>query len=399
MVFERSYDQEMLEEINPLNELYYVNVNKQSRKVFQCSFSTVDQGAENVFILATIYDITERIELQKRLEEEEARRQEEMQAVFELIQVESDVFNDFMDDMKEEFEAIDKSLKNDKLSTHEALVKIYQSVHAIKSNSVILGLNVFGNKVHNLESKIKVLRESKTVTFAEMLNLTMEIEKLYEETEGVESSISKLQSYTRKTDKDTKKEQNVKVLEDTLAKAAAKAAEDLKKKVKFVAVDIEPEAVERSPRRVMKEILVQLVRNSVVHGIEEPDIRKAKNKNETGVIKLSIKMTGDNKYTHIRLSDDGKGLDYKKISQKALGLEIIKKEDADNKNVLMKAIFSPGFSTASEEGVHGGRGIGLNLVRDRIKEANGTIKLRSEEEKGTVFSVALPLYERRSDRK
>lgn len=56
--------------------------------------------------------------------------------------------------------------------------------------------------------------------------------------------------------------------------------------------------------------------------------------------------------------------------------------------MLMKVIFAPGFSTAATEGMHGGRGIGLNLVRDRIKEVNGTIKLRSETDKGTVFLSA-----------
>jgi len=57
----------------------------------------------------------------------------------------------------------------------------------------------------------------------------------------------------------------------------------------------------------------------------------------------------------------------------------------------MKAIFSPGFSTAETEGVHAGRGIGLNLVRERIKEINGSIKLRSETGKGIVFFVVIPL--------
>lgn len=155
MVLERSLDQEMLDEINPLNELHYVNARTHEKKVFQCAFSTVERDRGEVFILVTVYDITIRVELQQRLAEEEARRQEEMQALFELMQVEPSVFNDFMEDMEYEFDAIDGILKDEAMSTHEVLVKVYQSVHAVKSNAVILGLNVFGGKVHNLESKIK----------------------------------------------------------------------------------------------------------------------------------------------------------------------------------------------------------------------------------------------------
>jgi len=90
------------------------------------------------------------------------------------------------------------------------------------------------------------------------------------------------------------------------------------------------------------------------------------------------------------LMDDGGGLDYKKISEKAVSSNVIKKEDANNKEMLLKAIFAPGFSTAENEGMHAGRGIGLNLVRDRLKEVRGAIKVRSEPNKGTAFIMAVP---------
>ncbi|MDR1838965.1 MAG: hypothetical protein LBQ93_05195 [Treponema sp.] len=393
MILEHTYDQEILDDINHLNELHYTNKNTSNRKVFQCAFATVERDRGELFILVTVYDITVRVELQQKLAEEEARRQEEMQSVFELIKVEPNAFGDFMEDMEFEFDSIEKVQKNDTLSAHDALVKIYQSVHAIKSNAVILGLNVFGNKMHNLESKIKKLREIQgEVPFAEMLNLTIDIEKISEEKEGFREIIDKLQSYAGDGSGGAGGEkQSVKVMIESLAKTAAKAAEDLNKKIKFIANDIDAEAIDNGPRRVMKEILMQLIRNSAVHGVELPEVRKAKGKNETGVIRFSIKMSEDRKFINIKLSDDGGGLDYKKIAQKAVLNKIIKREDANNKDMLIKAIFAPGFSTADTEGVHAGRGIGLNLVRDRIKEVNGTIKLRSEQDKGTLFFVAIPV--------
>jgi two-component system chemotaxis sensor kinase CheA len=395
MVRERTIDQEMLDDINPLNELHYVNARTGDKKVFQCVFATVERGQGEIFLLVTIYDITARVELQQRLAEEEAKRQEEIQSLFELIQVEPDVFNDFLEDMEAEFDTIEKILKHEQMSAHEALVKVYQSIHAIKSNAVILGLNVFGNKVHALESKIKKLREIREeVPFAEMLNLAVDIEAISQEREGFKEIIGKLQTYAGSGGGGGGEKQNVKVLVESLAKAANRAAEDMEKKIKFIASEIAPEAIDNGPRRMMKDILMQLVRNSAVHGIEKPDDRKAAGKREIGIIKLTIALSEDRKHIHMKLIDDGRGLDYLKIAKKAVSKKLIKKEDANNKDILMKTIFMPGFSTAegsAEEGIHAGRGIGLNLVRDRIKEVNGTIKLRSETGKGIVFFVSIPM--------
>jgi two-component system chemotaxis sensor kinase CheA len=301
------------------------------------------------------------------------------------------VFSDFMQDMEFEFDTIDSILKNDVLSTHEALVKIYQSVHAVKSNAVTLGLNIFGKKVHNLESNIKKMREAEgDVPFGEMLNLTMDIEKLYSEKEGFKDIINKLHTYTKDKSGENVQDRQ-KVLIESLEKTAAKAAEDLGKQIKFSAHDIDSEAVEKVPRRVVKEILMQLIRNSAVHGIETPEERLSKGKKEKGVIKLSIKMSDDQKHVHIKFADDGQGLDYSRIAKKALSQNLIKENETENKDALIRAIFSPGFSTAKSEGVHGGRGIGLNLVRDRLKEVKGTVKLRSDDDKGVIFLISIPV--------
>jgi len=392
MIIEQKYDQEMLDDINPLNELHYVNKRNGARKVFQCGFAIVERGREEVFILVTVYDITAKVELQKRLAEEQNKRQEEMQSVFELIQVDPSVFGEFMEDMEYEFNTIDKTLKDKEMPSHESLVKIYQSIHAIKSNAVILGLNVFGNKVHNMETVIKKMREREgEVPFSEMLNLTMDIEKLSNEREGFKVVIDKLNSYTKD---EGGKNQSLNILITSLAKAADKAAADMGRKVRFVSSDVDLAAVESGPRRAMKEILMQLIRNSVAHGIEPPDVRRAKGKNETGIIRLTIKMV--NMVINIELRDDGKGLDYRKIAEKAVRNKIIRKEDAANKNMLIKAIFAPGFSTADNEGMHAGRGIGLNLVRDRVKEVKGAIKLRSEPDKGTAFLITIPVERRKA---
>lgn len=388
MVFAHTFDQCMLDDINPLNELHYVNAKTGGRKVFNCSFSTIEQAREKTFILAAIYDITAKIELQQQLLEEENKRQEEMKVVFELIQVEPQSFGDFLEDTEYEFERINETLKKKALPAHEALVEIYQSVHAIKSNAVILGLNTFGDKVHNLESRIKKLRDhEEEIPFNDMLDLSMDLEKLSQEKDGFKTTIEKIDSF-KSGSNSRGRNQGRYVLVESLTKTVNKVSKDMGKKTQFVVDGIDNEAIEKGPRRIIKEVLMQLIRNSVAHGIEAPEDRAASGKKETGIIRLSIKLTGGN--IHVKLGDDGRGLDYTKIAQKALQLNLIRPEDVNDKGTLLKVIFSPGFSTAETEGIHAGRGIGLSLVQDRVRNEKGSIKVQTELGKGTIFNILFP---------
>jgi len=386
MVFDRTFDMDTLSEINPLHELRYVDP-AGFKKIFNCTFLAIDMANGETVVLVTIYDITAKTELQERLQREERKRQEEMSSLFELIQVDPITFKAFQEDVEEEFNRIDGILSNNTMSHKEILVEVYQAVHAVKSNAVTLGLNNFGTKAHEVEAEIKKLRDREDeVPFDDMLHLTIEIERLMQEKESFKLIIDKINAF--KVDGE-KRKSNEDLFIESLSKATDKAATDMEKKIRFVASDIDPGAIEKGPRRVLKEVLMQLIRNSVVHGVELPDERRSKGKHETGTIQLSIKHIKNS--IHVRLSDDGNGLNFDRIQEKALNMNLLKAEEASDRNQLLKIIFSPGFSTADdEEGMHAGRGIGLNLVRDRVRDANGTIKLQTESGKGTVFSIVFP---------
>ncbi len=388
MVIDRSFDQSMLDDINPLMELHYAGSNPSHKKVFQCGFATIEKSQGEVYALVSVYDITAKIELRQRLAEEENIRQEEMKSFFELIQVDPIVFSDFLADADHEFAQINKTLKDNTISAQKALVDIYQSVHAIKSNAVILGLNTFGNKVHEIESKIKKLCGHEEVSFEEMLRLSVDLEKLTKEKEGFKTTIERIRSYQSNS---AGRKKNHHVLIESLAKSVDKVSRDTGKKVKFTVGEIDNTAIKKGPRRIIKEVLMQFVRNSVVHGIEMPQERVNSGKDETGVIRLSIKTEKRN--INIKFSDDGRGLDYKKIAEKALKKNLIKPKDAENKKALLNVLFLPGFSTAETENVYAGRGIGLNLVLDRVRSGNGSIKIHSKQGKGTVFNISFPIIE------
>jgi two-component system chemotaxis sensor kinase CheA len=385
MVIKRAYDSKMLDEINPIAEFVYADEINREEKTLRSSFAPVDQDGENL-ILGTLEDVTEARKLEKLLSEEENKREEEMRAFFQVIQVEPRVFGDFIEDTEYEFDRINTTLKNKEITAKEAITDIYQSVHAIKSNAIILGLENFSGKLHDLEDTIKKYRDQFEVTFEDVLHITVRLESIMKEKDKFRDTIGKIEAFRVKTGN---RRQDRHVLVETLTRACEKAAAALDKKVGFVVDDIDGVVLESGPRRVIKEVLTQLVRNSVYHGIENPGEREAAGKDREGVVRLSIKQEAG--MIHLKLSDDGKGLNFAKIREKALDLKLLSNEqEANDKNHLLKVIFSPGFSTAETADMHAGRGIGLNLVRERVRDLHGSIKISSEAGKGTTFNIFIP---------
>ncbi len=137
--------------------------------------------------------------------------------------------------------------------------------------------------------------------------------------------------------------------------------------------------------------LVHLVRNSIDHGIEPPEERRAKGKPENGTIVLEAYPEGNN--IVISIKDDGKGIDPDVIKEKAVTKGLISKEKADelSKQEIFNLIFLPGFSTAAKVTNISGRGVGMDVVKTNVKRLRGLINIDSEVDKGTTITIKLPL--------
>lgn len=385
MVLGKAYDAQMLEDINPIYQFKFVHPITKETKTLRTLFTSLERDTGDKFILCSITDATKEAELQDQLSEEEDKRQAEMQTMFEVIHVEPRVLNDFIEDTDYEFGRINTVLKNRSMSSRQVMVEMYQSIHAIKSNAVILGLDSFSNKLHDLEERIKNFRDSENeVSFDDVLGITFNLESIMKVKDTFKEIIDKITSFT----KGTQRMQEEFVLIELLKRTAEKAAESGHKMVVFEASEVDPVIVNGKYRRAVKEILLQLVRNSVFHGIEDPEYRIELGKEKVGLIELSAK-TKDGVMV-IELRDNGKGLDFDAIAQKALTKHLISEAQSKDKAVLTKIIFASGFSTAEQCDMYAGRGVGLNLVKDRVKELGGTIKLQSEKGKGTKFIITVP---------
>jgi two-component system chemotaxis sensor kinase CheA len=135
--------------------------------------------------------------------------------------------------------------------------------------------------------------------------------------------------------------------------------------------------------------LVHLVRNSIDHGIEMPEVRVLAGKDAAGTVHLDACHRGGN--IAVEVSDDGGGLDKDRILAKARQRGLVGPNDVLTDDQIHDLIFLPGFSTAEKTTDLSGRGVGMDVVRRNVKELGGKIELRSERGKGSRFIITLPL--------
>jgi two-component system, chemotaxis family, sensor kinase CheA len=135
--------------------------------------------------------------------------------------------------------------------------------------------------------------------------------------------------------------------------------------------------------------LVHLVRNSLDHGIETPEVRVAAGKNETGIIRLSAYHKGGS--VNIEISDDGAGINKERLVKKAQEKGLIGSDETLSDENIFELIFLPGMSTAEVVNDISGRGVGMDVVRRNIRELQGQIEVHSREGQGTTILIRLPL--------
>ncbi|MER2517371.1 MAG: chemotaxis protein CheA [Candidatus Accumulibacter phosphatis] len=137
--------------------------------------------------------------------------------------------------------------------------------------------------------------------------------------------------------------------------------------------------------------LVHLIRNAVDHGVETAAQRQAAGKPVKSVVRLEARQEGD--HIVLIIADDGRGMSPEKIRAKAIEKNIISEEEANtlDDRQSLNLIFLPGFSTMAQASAVSGRGVGMDVVKTNIQKLNGSIEIRSEPGKGSVFSISLPL--------
>lgn len=162
----------------------------------------------------------------------------------------------------------------------------------------------------------------------------------------------------------------------------------LGKKVNFISKGVDTE-MDKDIIETMTQPLLHIIRNAVDHGIEPPEERKSSGKSEFGTIKLHAFRS--NAFINLIISDDGRGINKEKLIGKAIEHKILAPETQLSDEDAFNLIFHPGLTTAETVSDISGRGVGMDVVKQKITELRGSIRVSSTKGSGTQFYVKLPL--------
>ena len=236
------------------------------------------------------------------------------------------------------------------------------------------------DQIMNMVGELVLVRNRLT-----SLGLTKDDEDLTKAVSNLDAVTTDLQGAVMKT-----RMQPIKKVFGRFPRVVRDLARSLDKEIKLV-LEGEETDLDKNLVEALADPLVHLVRNSVDHGIEAPDKREAMGKNREGTVLLSASQEGD--HILLTIKDDGAGMNAEKLKEIAIERGVL---DADaaarmSDTEAFSLIFAPGFSTKTEISEVSGRGVGMDVVKTKITQLNGTVSIDSEMGVGTVLEIKVPL--------
>lgn len=227
----------------------------------------------------------------------------------------------------------------------------------------------------------------------ELVTVHARVQQISKDTDGADELHSVIEQFGRLTDELRSNTMSIRMVPigttfTSFKRLVRDLSGELGKSVDLVTEGGETE-LDKTVIEKLDDPLIHIIRNSLDHGIENPEIRRERGKNERGTIRLSATQTGASVY--ITIEDDGNGLDRDRIRAKALERGLIRPEDHLSDQEIFSLIFAPGFSTKEQVTAVSGRGVGMDVVNRQMEMINGSIHIDSEPGKGTRITLKIPL--------
>ena len=389
IAFDKKKSFRIVEKMNPIPEieLSFDNLNGGFNvKYFQFIFKRIVKNSEVSRLMIVIRDITRQRELSQEVEENRKRTSVEMELFYRILHVEPASMRDFLTSAETDLSEINSVMSESQTEYYERLNEIFRRIHAVKGDADMLGLDFIAEKAQIMETNVAEALRSESPSNEIFLSLALKLGEIRELLFKIDSLMKKWKTMHTETVEDSRS-----FLPRALSDLAGRLSE---RHQKIVSLEFDTSGTDGIPPslfKYVKDILVQLVRNSVYHGIEKPEERKRLNKKADG--KIAIKTQKENGRLIIKYKDDGSGLDSEKIKNTALAKKIITEAETStlSEKDIYALVFRPDFSTSDSVNKTAGRGVGMSLVKTLITGLKGKIALRSKRGESLEFEIHIPI--------
>jgi len=423
----------LIRSINPLNEVEVVvagdgEKGKGETRYLEFNFHRVRRDGAITHVLVAVADVTARVALAAQLKGAQDNAQTQMDAFLSILHVDPTQLGSFLDDSDVAFKMINATLRDparDSASFRRKIDGLFRQIHSIKGEASAIGLGSMESRAHALESDLAALRERTDLTGDDFLPLLTKFDDLVSHSQSVREMVTKLASFRDSfgaaqkhapasggssshvsTGDTTSRHKAIDAdsvaAEATLQRSAREgfvaSAQQLADRIandhgkKVVVTCRGHDQVPETYRRPVKDVLIQLIRNAVVHGIETPAERQAQGKSPEGHIRIQFEMVENGRAFRMQCEDDGRGLTPDKLRTTAVTKGIISQQDASSLSdqEAMMLVFRSGFSTASGVTRDAGRGVGMDVIAEIAARLGGRISLNSESGKNMRLSLSFP---------
>ncbi|MCB0280251.1 MAG: hypothetical protein KDD94_12145, partial [Calditrichaeota bacterium] len=393
LLFNDDYDESIILELNPLDrvEIHIENEdNDFEKRILSFFFKRIYQENNIDALLVIVRDITKTTVLEEELMIREAKSKEEIKLLMAILKVDSRLITNYVNSVELSIQHITSKFEHDHSSFQVFLTEIYQVFHNLKSNAMLLDLDFFLDKFHQIEEVIEEVKgRDKELSGDDFLPILFEIDETSKMIENLKQLIDKIAGISKTMDGYNPHTNDLNLLFSNIESKVDRLSAPLGKRARFTVENPDTITIPGTLLDPFKDILVQLVRNSIVHSIEKSDIRRQNNKDAVGDLKLKISRV-DN-FIRFIYSDDGDGLNFEKIKLAAVKNGKYSQADVEkmDKSRLMRLIFEDGISTSETVSNMAGRGEGMSLVKQIVFKHKGKIKINSA--RGRFFQIAIDI--------
>jgi two-component system, chemotaxis family, sensor kinase CheA len=415
-------NENLVKSINPLGEVEVRIVNSQGSVEthhLEFDFHRVRVDGKITHVLVTVADITARVDLARELSASQSQAQGQIDTLLGILRVDPSQLASFLSDSDASMKMINAVLREparEEAAFRRKLDSLFRQAHSVKGEAASLGLSSIESRAHAFEDDLKALREKRELSGNDFLPLVLKLDDLLTHLHSISDLVSRLSrlrvgeetthssaaalspggahSVTSRVDVPAPAENQARAdIAPILHRLAARVAAENDKGAALECVGFD--AIPDNYRRVVKDVAVQAVRNAIVHGIEPRAVRQTLGKSPIGTVRLEFQELPDTyKFT---IEDDGQGILTERIKEAAVQKGLLSAEHAaglDAKQTF-SLLFQAGFSTVENATKDAGRGVGMNLIAERVREAGGRVSVGTHPGKFTRISVFLPLTTKR----